>query len=430
MSLINLAALILTLAAGIGVLNHWTLRLPHTIGLVVIALLVSLILMAVDALAPGLQIGGTVQGILNDVNFGETVLKGLLSVLLFAGALHVDLTQLAKRGPTIAALSTVGVLISTAINGLGFYALAWLLGFDQVLTLPICLVFGALISPTDPVAVLALLKNIAVPKDLKATIAGESLFNDGVAIVVFLVLSGIAFASHGDAHGAEVSAAAIGQIFVLEAGGGIVLGLVLGAVGFWIMRSMDEYVLEVMVTLALVIGGYALALKLHVSGPLAMVVAGLMVGNQASRHAMSAETRDYIEKFWELLDEILNSVLFVLIGFEILILSFSAPAILLALLSIPLAVGARTLALFVPLTSLSRFRSYPPKTLPILLWAGLRGGISVALALTLPDTVMQGGELSAKDLILTATFAVVLFTILVQGLTIEPLLKRWTQTEA
>lgn len=425
MSLIELAALILALAAGIGVLNHWTLRLPHTIGLVVFALLVSLVLMATDALFPQFQIGITVQGILNDVNFGDTVLKGLLSVLLFAGALHVDLTQLAKRGPTIAALSTIGVLISTAINGFGFYALAWLLGFDNVLTLPICLVFGALISPTDPVAVLALLKNLVVPKELKAMIAGESLFNDGVAIVVFLVLASIAFAGHGDGHAAEVTASSIANVFVLEAGGGLLLGFVLGGIGLFIMRSMDEYVLEVLVTLALVIGGYALALKLHVSGPLAMVVAGLMVGSSAAQRAMSAQTKDYLEKFWELLDEILNSALFVLIGFEILILSFQAPAILLALLAVPLALGARAFALFVPLSLLATFRSYEPNTLKILLWAGLRGGISVALALTLPDTHVEGEAMSAKDLILVATFAVVLFTILVQGLTIERLLKRW-----
>ena len=406
-------------------LNHWTLRLPHTIGLVVFALLASLALMALDAVFPQFQIGGTVQGILNDVNFGETVLKGLLSILLFAGALHVDLRQLAKRGPTIAALSTIGVLISTAINGFGFYALAWLLGFNDVLTLPICLVFGALISPTDPVAVLALLKNLVVPKELKATIAGESLFNDGVAIVVFLVLSSIAFAGHGDGHGAAVSASGIAQVFLVEAGGGLLLGFVLGGIGLFIMRSMDEYVLEVLVTLALVIGGYALALKLHVSGPLAMVVAGLMVGSSAAQRAMSDQTKDYLEKFWELLDEILNSALFVLIGFEILILSFQGPAILLALLAVPLALGARAFALFVPLSLLAPFRSYQPNTLKILLWAGLRGGISVALALTLPDSHAEGEVMSAKDLILIATFAVVLFTILVQGLTIERLLKRW-----
>lgn len=428
MSLLNLSALILTMAAGIGVLNHWTLRLPHTIGLVAIALLVSLILMALDVAFPQVMIGDTVQARLVDVNFGDTVLKGLLSFLLFAGAMHVDLGQLAKRGPTIAALSTIGVVISTLVNGLGFYGLAWLLGFEQVLTIWICLVFGALISPTDPVAVLALLKNLVVPKELKATIAGESLFNDGVAIVVFLVLVSIAFAGQGHGHADVVTAGSIARTFLLEAGGGILLGLVIGGIGFAIMRHMDEYVLEVLVTLAMVVGGYALALQLHVSGPLAMVVAGLLIGNQGTRHAMSVETKDYLEKFWELLDEVLNSVLFVLIGFAIMMVAFSTQALILAVLAVPLALIARTLALFVPLTLLSSFRSYDPNTLKILLWAGLRGGISVALALTLPDThdPANPDALGARDLILAATFAVVLFTILVQGLTIERLLKRWT----
>ena len=411
----DLIAVLLGLAALFGYITHIFLKLPHTIGLVVIALAVSLGVLAADALAPGLALGDSVRGALTRIDFTEALMKGLLAFLLFAGALHVDLSEIASHKWVIGAMATIGVLISTAIVGAGSWAIF------QAVSVPVsfsyCLVFGALISPTDPVAVLSILKQVAVPKSLEAKIAGESLFNDGVGVVVFAILAAIATG----ADGADISPGSAAMLFLAEAVGGAVLGLAAGWVAFLAMRSLDEHNIEIIITLALVTVTYAVAQKLHFSGLIAVVVAGLLIGNHGARLAMSDKTREHIDGFWSLIDEILNSVLFMLIGFEVIALSFAPNILTAAVMAIPLALAARFIAVSVPV-SLLRFRSsFSPGVIPILTWGGLRGGISVALALSLPPT-------PEREILLAACYAVVIFSIIVQGLTMAWVVRRYAGT--
>ena len=412
LSLFNIAAVVLTLAAVFGYLNHRWLRLPHTIGLVLIALLASLCVIVLDALLPSLGFRSTVQGALAQIDFHEALMKGMLSFLLFAGALHVDLDDLLARRWAIGVMATAGVLISTALISLGIYSLARLVG----LPIPFawCLVFGALISPTDPVAVLGILKRVRVPASLEAKIAGESLFNDGVGVVVFTIM--VALALGGEA-GAPLGAGEVAVLFAREALGGATLGLAAGALAYRAMKGIDEHNLEVLITLALVMGTYSLAFALHLSGPIAVVVAGLLIGNHGARLAMSARTRDHVEKFWSLLDEILNAALFLLIGFEVMALAVTGEVALLAALTVPVVLAARFVSVGVPLTILAVRRTFTKGAVPVLTWGGLRGGISVALALSLP-------EVAARDTLLAVTYGVVIFSIVVQGLTVEPLVRR------
>jgi CPA1 family monovalent cation:H+ antiporter len=340
----------------------------------------------------------------------------MLGFLLFAGALHVDLGQLAARRWPIAAMATGGLLMSTAIVGVGIW-----LAFDLVghpLPFIYCLVFGALISPTDPVAVLGILKTAKVPASLEAKIAGESLFNDGVGVVVFIILLAMATSEGGSGGaGASMDALAIATLFVQEAVGGAVLGLVAGGIAFWALRSIDEYNLEVIITLALVTVTYEVAHLLHTSGPIAVVVAGLLIGNHGTRLAMSETTRDHLTNFWTLIDEILNAVLFLLIGLEVVMISTEPGLMWVALIAIPLVLCARFVAVAVPIGLMGLWRDFTKGAIPVLTWGGLRGGISVALALSLP----AGAE---KDAIVTVCYAVVVFSILVQGLTISRLVDK------
>ena len=408
----DLVAVLLGLAALFGYINHIFLKLPHTIGLVVIALAVSLGVLAADALAPGLALGESVRGALTRIDFTEALMKGLLAFLLFAGALHVDLSEIASHRWVIGAMATIGVLISTVIVGVGSWAIFQAVGVP--VSFAYCLVFGALISPTDPVAVLSILKQVAVPKSLEAKIAGESLFNDGVGVVVFAILAAIATG----ADGADISPGSAAMLFLAEAVGGAVLGLAAGWIAFLAMRSMDEHNIEVIITLALVTVTYAVAQKLHFSGLIAVVVAGLLIGNHGARLAMSDKTREHIKTFWSLLDEILNSVLFMLIGFEVIAITFAANILTAAVLAIPLALAARFVAVSVPVSILRFRRTFSPGVIPILTWGGLRGGISVALALSLPPT-------PEREILLAATYAVVIFSIIVQGLTMARVVRRY-----
>ena len=410
MTLLDIIALLIGLSALGGYLNHRFLGLPHTIGLVVVALAASGVILAIDHLNPTLEIAAQVAGTLKEVDFQKALMEGMLSALLFAGAAHVDLTELAERKWAIGLMATIGVLISTFIVGGVIWAVASGLGFEMPFIW--ALVFGALISPTDPVAVLSILKTVKIPRLLQAKIAGESLLNDGVGVVVFSILVVIATGSGG--HGGEVTALAIGKLFVWEALGGVVLGLIGGLVAYGMMRTLEERYIEVMITIALVTGVYAIALKLHVSGPIAVVVAGLLIGNHGARFAMGEETRQHVFQFWELTDEILNSVLFLLIGLEVLVISFSPQHSGLALIAIPVVLVARLIAVAVPISLLRLRTEFEAGAVRILTWAGLRGGISVALALSLPNTEF-------KPVILTMTYAVVVFSILVQGLTVERL---------
>ena len=413
-SFLNAAAVIVTLAALFGYINHRWLGLPHAIGIVVIALLASLGAIAIDAIFPALALQEAVRPILANIDFHDVLMKGMLSFLLFAGALHVNLGDLMSRKWAIGTMATVGVLMSTFMVGFAVWGISLLLGIDIPLTY--CLVFGALIAPTDPVAVLGILKTVKVPESLEAKIAGESLFNDGVGVVVFIIM--VAIATGGGGHGGDsVGALDIIRLFAQEALGGAALGLAFGYIAYLALKSINEHNLEVLITLALVMLTYGVAAALHLSGPIAVVIAGLLIGNHGTRFAMSDKTRDHVQKFWSLLDEIMNSALFLLIGFEVFALSISGNVVVLMIIAIPLTLAARFISVATPLTALSLRRDFTKGAISVLTWGGLRGGISVALALSLPDSAI-------KETILAVTYGVVIFSIVVQGLTVKLVVKQ------
>ncbi len=408
MDIFDTAAVLITLAALFSYVTNRFLRMPTTIGIMIISLVLSLGLLFLHALGwtvPEQQAERLVGGI----DFHETLMEGMLSFLLFAGALHINLDDLRQQKWVVLSLATVGVVLSTFIVG----ALAWLIFNGLGIDMPwlYCLLFGALISPTDPIAVMGILKTVGAAKSLEIKIAGESLFNDGIGVVVFLVILGVVQGV------SEPTIAGIGGLLLQEAGGGIVFGLVIGLVAFALLRSIDNYQVEVLLTLALVMGGYAAAHALHISGPIAMVVAGLVIGNHGRVLAMSDTTREHLDNFWELMDEILNAVLFVLIGLEVLLLSFRGEYLLAILAVIPAVLAARYVSVGLPVMLMRRFRDFSPRVVEILTWGGLRGGISVALVLSLPAS-------PERDAILTTTYAVVVFSIIVQGLTIGKLVKQ------
>jgi CPA1 family monovalent cation:H+ antiporter len=418
MSIFSIGAILVGLSALFGYINHRLLHLPHTIGLVMIALVASLSIITIDLLDPTLGIGAKVTGMLRQIDFNATLMHGMLSFMLFAGALHADFSALKTKRLVIAVMAVVGTFVSTFTVA----ALMWLAAGWVGLDLPFmwALVFGALISPTDPVAVLGLFKTVKVPDTLQATMTGESLFNDGVGVVVFTVVVAIAMSGAGDAggaHGGVMGATEIAKLFFTEVAGGVVLGFAAGYIGYRAMYGINEPSLEVLITLALVMVTYALALALHMSGPIAMVVAGLFIGNRGVKYAMSEATRADVMTFWTLIDEILNSVLFLLIGLEVLVISENANLFGFALLAIPVTLIARALSVGVPIVLLSRWEVFTKGAVPVLIWGGLRGGIAVALALSLPET-------EYKVTILTITYGVVLFSIIIQGLTVKPLVKR------
>ena len=411
LSLFDLIAVLLVLTAAFGWINHVVLKLPQTIGLLVMALLASFVLVGVELAFPQLGLYEDAVAVLKQVDFESTVLDGMLAFLLFAGALHVDFNAMRSRVGTITIMATGGVLLSTMLVGTGFWLLASLFGLPMPLIW--AMVFGALISPTDPVAVLSTLKQVKVPAALESVMTGESLFNDGVGVVLFTVVLAAASSMGGDG----LDPVHIGELFLVEAVGGGLLGLAAGYAAYRAMRAIDDYPVEVLISLALVTGLYALASKLHMSGPIAVVVAGLLVGHRGPVDALSEQTQRFMFGFWTLIDEILNSVLFLLIGLEVLVLRFDLSFIGLALATIPLALGARFVSVALPVTMLRWRTSVSHDAVRVLTWGGLRGGISVALALSLPES-------DIKTVILAATYAVVVFTIIVQGLTLAPLVRR------
>jgi len=404
----EIIAILITLAAVLAYVNHRFLRLPQTIGLMLLSLGLALVLLVLGQIGGGL--GRSVEEaaetlMRRQIDFPAVLLHGMLSLLLFAGALHVRLEDLLESKWSISILATLGVVGSTFAVGGMVFGLSALLGLG--LGWMFCLLFGALISPTDPIAVMAILKKAGAPKTLETKIAGESLFNDGIGVVVFLSVLDIATGDRGATVGGVV------QLLLAEVLGGVALGLVLGYLAYRLLKSVDNYQVEVLITLALALGGYALAGAIHTSGPLAMVAAGLLIGNR-EHLAMSASTREHLGTFWELVDEILNAMLFVMIGLEVLVLTLSGRYLVAGVLAIPLVLLARLAAVGVPMRLLALRRKFAPRAIRILTWGGLRGGISVALALSLP----QG---AAREVILTMTYIVVAFSICVQGLTVKKL---------
>ena len=407
MTFLQISSALIVLASAFAAINSIFLRLPSAIGILIVSLSASFCLLCIDLIWPSLGLLTIMHTAVEGFQFSSALLEGMLGLLLFAGALHVKLTDLKTNWRVILLMATIGVALSTVVAGVGF---SWITGAP----LMIALVFGALISPTDPVAVLGVLRAANLKKSLETKIAGESLFNDGVGYVVFLVLVGIAFPV-GDLHSDGLSDAI--KLFVQEAAGGALLGIVLGWATYKIMIKIDDYSVEVLLTLALAFGGYQLAIWLHVSAPIMAVCAGLLIGDELTSHAMSQKTRDYVDAFWKLIDEILNAILFLMIGLEVFAIAFSMGAVVAGVLSIGLSLLARFVAVVVPITLLRPFREFSKGIVPIMTWGGLKGGISVALALSLPDSEW-------KPLILTVTYIVVLFSIIVQGLTVAPLARR------
>lgn len=412
MTLLQITSLLIVLAGAFGAINYLFLKLPSSIGILVVALIASLAVIGLDVIYPASQVEETIRAEVLAFDFSDTLLEGMLGLLLFAGALHVKVSDLRAQWRPVFLMATLGVALSTAVVGAGF---SWLTGMPLL----IALTFGALISPTDPVAVLGVLRQASLPKSLETKIAGESLFNDGVGYVVYLVLVGLAFAGtgHGDAHGSENAVEGALWLFAQEAIGGALLGLVLGWLTFRVMRLIDDYALEVLITLGLAFGGYELAVALHVSAPIMAVCAGLLIGDVGARYGMSEETRRYVDAFWKMIDEILNALLFLMIGFEVFAIAFDTTSVIAGLMAIVLALVARLTAVAIPVLMLKPFSDFSKGTIPIMTWGGLKGGISVALALSLPDSEW-------KPLILTATYIVVVFSIIVQGLTVAAVAKR------
>lgn len=406
----QVASVLLVLAAALAYVNAKLLRLPAAIGMMAIALVGSLVIVGLDA-AGVHAVADRVESLLHSIQLGDALLHGMLGLMLFAGALHVDLAELREQKWPIATLALVGTLISTALLATALY------GCTLVLDLPLsfveCLLFGALISPTDPIAVLGILRSANAPRPLEVTITGESLFNDGVGVVVFLAVLGIA-------TGGDVTAGSIGTLFVREAIGGAVYGLAVGYVGFRLLRSIDDYSVEILITLAMVFGGYAGAEALHLSAPIAAVVSGLLIGNHGRRLAMSDTTRQHIDSFWELIDHVLNAILFLILGLEVVRLPVTADIAVVAAMMVPLVLIARLTAVAVPIVAMPSFRRGSPGALVVLTWGGLRGGLSVALALSLPAG-------AARDTILVVTYAVVVFSVLIQGMTLGAVTRRATR---
>jgi CPA1 family monovalent cation:H+ antiporter len=403
---LNGAAALITLAALFSVLNHRYIRQPVSVAMLLFSLALSLALVALGKL--GVEAKWLARDAIGALALDRALLDGMLSFLLFAGALHVDLDELARRRWAIGFLASLGVVVSALAAGAALWGIFGALGLP--LALAWCLVFGALISPTDPIAVLAILKSARAERSLAAKMAGESLLNDGFGIVLFVLFLGIA-------GGEAVSAAGVSALLLREVLGGALFGLAIGYAAYRLLAAVDSYEVEILLTLALVMGGYAAARALHVSGPIAVVVAGVMIGNRGLRHAMAERSRERVGQFWGLIDEIFNAVLFIMVGLELLRLDFQSTYAWAGLLAIPAVLAARFLSVGIATLVPGLRQDFPLRVIAILTWGGLRGGISVALALSLP----AGAQ---RDAIITVTYGVVLFSILVQGLTLSPLLRR------
>ncbi|MCH2546773.1 MAG: sodium:proton antiporter [Alphaproteobacteria bacterium] len=402
-----IASILISLCAVFGYINLRFIKLPTAIGIMMLALVLSLVILLLPFI--GIDITEQVESFMRSIDFPQTLLEGMLSFLLFAGALHVKLDNLREQKWVVALLAGFGtVFCASCVAGLVYFLFPF---FGMDIPFIYAMLFGALIAPTDPVAVMAILKKAGVEKSLETKVVGESLFNDGIAVVIFIVLLHIL-------DGEDPSFGGVSLLFLEEAGGGALLGLVLGYITYRLLATIDNYQVEILLTLALVMGGYELASLIHVSGPIMVVVAGLLIGNQGRSLAMSDHTRENLDNFWELCDEFLNAVLFLLIGLEIFILGNDLEAYEAGILMIPLLLIIRLVSIWLPISALKLRRSFSKGTIRILTWGGLRGGISVALALSLPES-------PERDFILVVTYCIVVFSIIVQGLTIGKVVERY-----
>jgi CPA1 family monovalent cation:H+ antiporter len=405
-----IATVLIVLSAIFGYINVRFIKLPSSIGLMLVTILFTLAVLGLSYFDDTLLMQE--KKLIASIDFKTVLLDVMLSFLLFAGALHTNFANLKTHIKPIIAFATLGTLLSTFLSGTLVYFLLQLLDFN--VDFIYCLLFGALISPTDPIAVLGIMKKVGAPKNLEIKIVGESLLNDGVGVVIFLTIFQIA---NG---GADISVLEISELFLVEVVGGLGLGFILGWITFKLLKSIDDYYTEVILTLALVMGGTVLAQKLHVSAPLAMVTAGLLIGTEKVRKSSMSETTEiYLDKFWELMDILLNAVLFVLIGMEILVLTFDSSYVIAGFITIPLLLLARYISLLVPIKLYAKKLDFVPKTNLIMTWGGLRGGISIALALSLTNNM-------ERELLLVITYIVVVFSILIQGLTVGKLIKKYT----
>ncbi|HEY5254091.1 MAG TPA: sodium:proton antiporter [Acidobacteriaceae bacterium] len=420
MTVFDIASVLVGLAALFYYLNYRLLRLPSTIGVFSITLVCALLLTALDWLAPAWKIRGHVASFTSGIEFETLFMHGMLGLMLFAGALHVGVQELVANRWTIIALSTVGVVLSIALIGAGSWAVFHFLGIGVPVML--CLTFGAVVSPTDPIAVIGMLQRVQAPKDLEATIAGESLFNDGVGVVAFLALASFAGLG-GDQHSTQptLGFAAIAFILLRQAGGGVLLGFLAGHGAIRVLRSVDHRELELLITLALAMLVYTVSFQIGVSGPIAVVVAGLLIGHKGREVAMSPRTIEHVDAFWGMIDDILNAVLFLLMGLEVISTPLTFLTVIAAAAMIPVALGARYISVLIPVFFLRPWSRHPPGLVPILTWGGLRGGLSVAMALSLGGT-------PAKDLLIGCTYGIVVFAILAQGMTMEAVLRRFCKS--
>ena len=411
------AGIVITLAAIFAYANERWLQFPETIGLMVVAMIITLLLVLVGVLNP--RMVELAREFVEQIDFNATLMHGMLGFLLFAGALHVKLDDLAEQKWVVTITATFGVIGSTLLVGILAHYILLALGISM--SWINCLLFGALISPTDPISVLGIMKKIGAPKSLATKISGESLFNDGVGVVVFLVILGAATGA------SDVTVSQVGLLLLQEVGGGVLLGLLLGGIAFYLHRTVESVHVELLISLAVVAGGYPLALALHCSGPIAMVVAGLLIGNPGRRHAMGEKVRVQVDALWEMIDEVLNAILFVLLGLEVIVLAWRQEFLFAGFMMIPVVLFSRFVTIGAAVTALRRFRVFSPRVIRILTWGGLRGGISVALALSIPMTLEatdQTQTFPARNLILVMTYVVVVFSIVVQGLTIGPYIRR------
>jgi len=407
MSVYYIISLLIFFTAIFAYVNDRLIKWPPTIGIMVIALLSSILIVISGNLVPG--ISSAARSLVSNINFEQVLMQVMLGFLLFAGALHVDATDLKKEKWPVILMATVGTFISTFVVSIMSWYLFMLFG----LNIPYihCLLFGALISPTDPIAVMGILKSAGIPKSLEVKITGESLFNDGVGVVIFLTIYEVA--ATGTAH---FSAGNTASLFLKEAGGGLLFGAVLGYLGHFLIKSIDNYRVEVLITLSVVMCGYPLADHFHLSGPLAVIIAGIIMGTKGKKDGLSEISRDYLGKFWDLTDEIFNAILFLLIGLEMLVIKIDMTIVVIGMIMIALVLLARLACVALPVFFLRIWIKFEKNAIPILTWGGLRGGLSVAMALSLPETMH-------RDEFVLITYIIVVFSIIVQGLTIGRLAK-------